>query len=221
MKSMWIKNNWIYGVLLLSVLSAIMALITSNFIYKSGTAGMGILIILILNIKKAKPSKDTWMIIGAFLFSIAGDWFLSNMNGDSTMFSKGIALFFIAHLGYLLFARFNGQIKWKFTSILLALFLLFFFLVLFPNINDKVLMLATLIYLLISCLSLGASVGIKGDLFVKWTYVFGIFLILFSDTIISLTEFLGYSMLNILILPTYYLAHLSITFSLIRRDWVK
>ncbi|MEH6512491.1 MAG: lysoplasmalogenase family protein [Maribacter arcticus] len=218
MKSMWIKNNWIYGVLLVSVISAIFALLTSNFIFKSGTAGIGILIILILNFKKVKPSKATWFIIGAFLFSIAGDWFMSNMNGDSTMFSKGIALFFLAHLGYLLFATLNGQIKWRFTSILLALFLLFYFLVLFPSINDNILMLATLIYLLISCFSLGASVGIKGDYVVKWTYVFGIFLILFSDTIISLTEFLGYNRLDFLILPTYYLAHISITFSLIRKQ---
>lgn len=215
---MWIKNNWIYGVLFLSVISAIFALLTSNFIFKSGTAGIGILIILILNFKKVKPSKATWFIIGAFLFSIAGDWFMSNMNGDSTMFSKGIALFFLAHLGYLLFATLNGQIKWRFTSILLALFLLFYFLVLFPSINDNILMLATLIYLLISCFSLGASVGIKGDYIVKWTYVFGIFLILFSDTIISLTEFLGYNRLDFLILPTYYLAHISITFSLIRKQ---
>jgi len=218
MKSMWLKNNWIYGVLLLSIISAIFALITSNFIFKSGTAGIGILIILILNFKKTKPSKDSWFIIGAFLFSIAGDWFMSNMNGDSNMFSMGIALFFLAHLGYLLFAKLNGQIKWRFTSILLALFLLFFLLVISPNINDKILMVATLIYLLISCFSLGASVGIKGYSVVKWTYVFGIFLILFSDTIISLTEFLGYNRLNFLILPTYYLAHISITYSLIRKQ---
>tara|TARA_R110002050_G_scaffold135137_1_gene257761 strand:+ start:1336 stop:1986 length:651 start_codon:yes stop_codon:yes gene_type:complete len=215
---MWIKNNWVYGVLLVSVISAIFALITSNFIFKSGTAGIGILILIILNFKKEKPSKNTWLIIGAFLFSIAGDYFMSNMNGDSTMFTKGIAFFFLAHLGYLFFATLNGQIKWRFTSILLASFLLFYFIVLFPRINDIILMLAALLYLFISCFSLGASVGIKGDSIVKWTYVFGIFLILFSDTIISLTEFLGYNKLDFLILPTYYLAHISITFSLIKRQ---
>ena len=218
MNSMWIKNNWVYGVLLVSVISAIFALITSNFIFKSGTAGIGILIIIILNFKKEKPSKNTWLIIGAFLFSIAGDYFMSNMNGDSTMFTKGIALFFLAHLGYLFFATLDGQIKWRFTSILMASFLLFYFIVLFPRINDIILMLAALLYLFISCFSLGASVGIKGDSIVKWTYVFGIFLILFSDTIISLTEFLGYNKLDFLILPTYYLAHISITFSLIKRQ---
>ncbi|MDX5584563.1 MAG: lysoplasmalogenase family protein [Aureibaculum sp.] len=214
---MWLKNKWIYGLLVFSILMAIMALITSNFIYKSGTAGMGIIILLILNFKKVKPPKDIWLIIGAFLFSIAGDWFLSNMGGDPLLFSKGIALFFLAHLGYLGFALSNGQIKWRFTSILLAVFLVYFSLMLYPAINDSILKLATLIYLLVSCLSLGASLGMKGDNMVKWAYIIGIFLILFSDTLISLTEFLGYNQLDFMILPTYYLAHISITFSLIRK----
>ena len=214
---MSLKRNWIYVLLLFSVISAIMALITASFTYKSGTAGIGIIILLILNFRMVKPSKKIWLIIGAFLFSIAGDWFLSNMDGDPMMFSKGIALFFLAHIGYLVFAAINGQIKWRVTSILLAVFLVFFFLILYPSINDKVLMLSALIYLLVSCLSVGAAVGIKGNPVVKWAYAFGIFLILFSDTIISLKEFLGYNILNFMILPTYYLAHISITFSLIRK----
>jgi len=214
---MWLKNNWIYGLLSISLILALMALITSNFIYKSGTAGMGILMLIILHFKEANPSKDTWFIIGAFLFSIAGDWFLSHMNGDMIMFSKGIALFFLAHIGYLMFAIMNGKINWKFTIFLLLIYLSFFFIILYPAINDKILMLATLIYLLVSCLSLGAALGIKAEPVIKWTFVFGIFLILFSDTIISLTEFLGYKAFDFLILPTYYLAHISITFSLIRK----
>jgi len=193
-----------------------MALITSNFVYKSGTAGMGILILIILYFIDVKPSKDTWFIIGAFMFSIAGDWFLSHMAGDLTMFSKGIALFFLAHIGYLIFALMNGKINWRFTGFLLLIYLSFFFIILYPAINDKILMSATLVYLLVSCLSLGAAIGIKADPVIKWTFVFGIFLILFSDTIISLTEFLGYKAFDFLILPTYYLAHISITFSLIR-----
>ena len=214
---MWLKNNWIYGLLSISLILALMALITSNFIYKSGTAGMGILMLIILYFKDPKPSKDIWFIIGAFLFSIAGDWFLSHMNGDMIMFSKGIALFFLAHIGYLMFAIMNGKINWKFTIFLLLIYLSFFFIILYPAINDKILMLATLIYLLVSCLSLGAALGIKAEPVIKWTFVFGIFLILFSDTIISLTEFLGYKAFDFLILPTYYLAHISITFSLIRK----
>lgn len=214
---MWLKNNWIYTLLLISVFSAIMALYTGNLLYKSGTAGMGIIILLLLNFRKVTPPKDIVFIMGAFLLSIAGDWFLSHMNGDPTMFSEGIALFFLAHVGYLLYAALNGRIRWKFTAIVLAAFLAFYFLVLYPDINNNVLVVAVLIYLLISCFSLGAAVGIRGDAVVKGAYVFGIFLILFSDTIISLKEFVGYHQLDILILPTYYLAHISITFSLIKK----
>ena len=79
-------------------------------------------------------------------------------------------------------------------------------------------MVAALIYLLISCFSLGAAVGIDAKPLVRWSYVFGIVLILFSDTIISLKEFVGHNELNGLILPTYYLAHISITFSLIAKN---
>ena len=213
-----LKENWIYCLFLFSVLSAVLALTTSEFFYKSGSAGIGILILLILNFKKAKQPNDSWMIIGAFLFSIAGDWFMSNKLGDNMMFSKGIALFFLAHLGYRGFALRNGKIKWRFNLLILMCYLLFFFLWLYPSIEDKILLYAALVYLLISCLTFGTSAGIKGDNTFRRAYIFGIFLIVFSDTIIALSEFLGYGTLDFLILPTYYLAHISISFSLIRRE---
>ena len=52
---------------------------------------------------------------------------------------------------------------------------------------------------------------------VKGLYVAGIVLVVFSDTIISFKEFLDYHALNGLILPTYYLAHLAITLSILIR----
>lgn len=214
---MWLKKNWVYGLLALSVLFAILGITSNNFVFKSGTAGMGIIIILILNLKMKTMAKDTLMILAAFLFSIIGDWFLSNMNGDNLMFVKGIALFFLAHVGYLAFALMNGRIKRTFTSMVLAAYLIFFFSVLYPTFTDKTLMLASLMYLLISCFSLGASMGMRGDRIVKRAYVFGIVLILFSDTIISLKEFLHYYRFDFLITPTYYLAHIFITYSLMKK----
>jgi len=215
---MWIKKNWTYGLLALAFVLGILGVATSNFIFKSGTAAIGIIIILILNFRAKEIAKDSFMILGAFLFSIIGDWFLSNMKGDNLMFVKGIALFFLAHVGYLAFALMNGRIKWRFTLLLLAAYLIFFFAVLYPTFTDMVLMTASLIYLLISCFSLGASMGMKGNLTVKWSYIFGIVLILFSDTIISLKEFLNYNTFDFLITPTYYLAHLSIIFALINKS---
>lgn len=211
------KSTFPYVLLGLAIIAAILALTTSIFIFKSGTAGIGILILLVLTFQKEKPSKDHWFIIGAFLFSILGDWFLSNMNGDPLLFSKGIVLFFLAHVGYLLFSVYNGSIRWKFTGIVLTAFLIFYFLAIYPAIEDTVLMMAALIYLIVSCVSFGAALGIKDIPEIKRPYVFGIFLILFSDTIIALKEFVGYDALNFLILPTYYLAHVTITYALIRR----
>ena len=211
-----IKTQLTYVLLLLSLFLAVLALTTSNFLFKSGTAGIGILIILILQYQK-KGSKADWWIAGAYFFSILGDWFLTNMQGDSMMFVKGIALFFLAHVGYLSFALINGKMNWRFTSLLLASFLTFFFLALQPAIDDQMLMIAALIYLLVSCFSMGAAIGSTNIPIVKWSYFFGILLILLSDTIISFKEFVGYHAFDFLILPTYYLAHISITFSLINK----
>lgn len=211
------KNNWIYSLLLIPCISAILALYTNNFLLKSGTAGGGILILLILAFNQQRFPKDIWMIVAAFLFSIGGDWFLSHRNGMPERFITGIALFFFAHIGYLSFALLNGRIKRAFTLILVLGYLLFFAVVILPSINDRILMAAVLFYTLISCLSLGAALGIESSPLVKWIYVLGIFLILFSDTCIAIQEFTNYEKLGFLILPTYYLAQISITFSVITK----
>ena len=133
------------------------------------------------------------------------------------MFSAGIGLYLLAHVGYLWFALRNGRLHKLITVAVVAGFLLFFYLKLLPAIHEPVLLNVVLLYLLISCFSLGAAFGIKLPPLAKWTYVAGITLVLFSDTIIALDEFASYGGLNFLILPTYYAAHMSITFALIRR----
>lgn len=219
------KKYWIYGLLLIPAIFAVLALQTQHFIYKAGVAGCGILILVLLHFRRKNTSKDWWMIPFAFLFSIGGDWFLSNRNGEIEMFIGGILLFFLAHIGYLAYALFNGRLNRPFTLVLLIVYLVFFFLKLFPTMNNQVLMAAALIYLIISCFSLGAAVGIKSEPATKWLYVFGIFLVLFSDTLIAFREFAHFEALNFLILPTYYLAQISVTSSgmksLIRNTTVK
>ncbi|WP_423126717.1 lysoplasmalogenase [Gaoshiqia sp. Z1-71] len=211
------RQKRLYALLLIPAFSAVLALNHFGFFFKSGSAGGGILILLVLYFNQLKRSKDVWAIIAAFLFSIGGDWFLSHRHGEPERFVAGIALFFIAHIGYLWYALLKGRIRWIFTLILLVAYLLFFFLKLSPVINDQSLMFAALVYLLISCFSLGGAVGLEAPAPERLAYIFGIFLILFSDTIIAFREFLGYRELSFLILPTYYLAHLAITFSLMYR----
>ena len=206
-----------YFSLLIPLVLAILAIASNGFFFKAAVPGSCAIIIVLLFRKHLKVMPDMWFVIAAFLFSIAGDWFLSNKGDSFMMFSAGIGLYLLAHVGYLWFALRNGRIHKLFTVVLLAAYLLFFFVKLYPALDDTILLLAVLLYLLISCFSLGAAFGIKLTPVVKWSYFAGVTLVLLSDTIIALNEFTSYGALNILILPTYYAAHMIITFALIRR----
>lgn len=209
-----------YYLLLIPLVLAFFAVAGYGFFFKAAVPGSCVIILLLMFRNRLKTSRDTWFIIAAFLFSIAGDWFLSNKGENFMMFSAGIGLYFLAHVGYLWFAMRNGRVHKLFTIVIVAGFLVFFYLKLLPGIDDTVLLNAVLLYLLISCFSLGAAFGISLSPVARWSYFAGITLILFSDTIIALNEFASYSAMNILILPTYYAAHMSITFSLIRKSMI-
>ena len=133
------------------------------------------------------------------------------------MFAAGIGLYFLAHAGYLVYALKNGSLNKGFTGFVLFVYLMFFVWVLWPAIDEPILLAAVLIYLLISCISLGAAIGFRVRPRIKWSFFAGIGLILFSDTIISFKEFTSYQHLNFLILPTYYAAHMIITFVMVKR----
>lgn len=206
-----------YILLLIPLVLAIFAIAGYGFFFKVAVPGSCAIILLILFRKQLKTLPDIWFVIAAFLFSIAGDWFLSNKGESFMMFSAGIGLYLFAHLGYLWFAMRNGRIHKLFTIVLLAGYLLFFFVKLYPALDDTILLIAVLLYLLISCFSLGAAFGIQLPPVIKWSYFAGVTLVLFSDTIIALNEFASFDALNFLILPTYYAAHISITYAVIRR----
>ncbi len=162
---------------------------------------------------KMRQRLDVWFIIGAFVFSGLGDYFLSNRRGHEDYFVCGIAAFFVAHLGYLGFSLHNGQLHLTALGMLLAGYLPYFLFGLKPAIADPVLFTAVLLYLLISCVSLAAAAGLRLAPAGKWFYVFGLLMVVLSDTIISFSEFLQYRDLNRWILPTYYLAHVTVTAS--------
>jgi len=207
----------LFLLLLFPITSAIIALVTGWFIFKAGVALSGILILLFLFYRGNQTYEMVWPVIAAFVLSIGGDWFLSHKQDQSWMFMAGIALFFFAHAGYLLYALKNGKINQNFLLGLLAGYLVFFFVWLTPGIAGLGLKSAALFYLVISCVSLSAAVGIdQFPRIAKVAYVAGISLILFSDTIIAFKEFTLLQTLNFLILPTYYLAQILITFALMR-----
>ncbi len=206
-----------YLLLIIPIVLAYFAYKGYGFVFKAAVPGSCILILAFIYRKFLKATPDIWYVFTAFFFSIAGDWFLSNKGDSFIMFSVGIGLYFIAHVGYMGFALLNGRIHKLFTAILLSGYLLFFFLLLFPAIDNTLLLIATLLYLLVSCFSIGAAFGINLHPVVRWSYFFGVSLVLFSDTLIALYEYLGYREFNFLILPTYYAAHIVVTFALMQR----
>lgn len=207
-----------YLLLFIPLVLAYFAVAGFGFFFKAAVPGSCALILLVLFRKELKSLPDIGYILLAFMFSIAGDWFLSNKGDSFMMFSAGIGLYLLAHVGYLWFALLNGRLHKLFTILVLTGFLLFFFVKLYPAIEDTVLLIATLLYLLVSCFSLGAAFGLRLIPWVKWSYFAGVSFILFSDTIIALFEYTSYEDMNFLILPTYYAAHISITFALLRRS---
>ena len=207
----------LYLLLFLQLAAAVLALVYGDFWFKSGSAGIGALIVIILGARRRFATPDIWMVVGAFLFSIVGDYFLSHRNGNAMWFVYGILFFFIAHIGYLAYSLYHGKIVLWLTGLLCVGYLIFFFTSLYDGIGGGVLLWAALAYLFISCFSLGAAWGITFDGFPKWGYVAGIALVLFSDTLIAFTEFMAYDRWDFLILPTYYLAHIVITWSVFQR----
>ena len=163
-----------------------------------------------------KITKDVWIIVLAFMFSILGGWFLSNRRGMEIRFIYGILYYFIAHMGFLWFSLKNGKInKWILCGTTTA-YLIFYVFMLNPSIESKVLTLAVLFYLLISCISIAAAIGNNMPTVSKWLFASGIFSLLFSDTLIAFYEFLGHQDLYLLLMmPTYFLSHILITFALL------
>jgi uncharacterized membrane protein YhhN len=209
------KTKLFFLLLLIPAISTILAILNGNFLFKAAVAGTGILILAGMYLAGNKFYERVWLVIAALLLSIGGDWFLSYKQQQGWMFIAGIVLFFFAHAGYLIYALKYGKINEYFLLGILAVYLVFFFFRLSPGIPNPGLKTAALFYLLISCFSFAAAAGIsKLTSMAKWGYVSGIFLILFSDTIIAFKEFTLFQSLNFLILPTYYLAQICITFSL-------
>ncbi len=206
--------NKIYLLLLIPLALAVFALNGFGFIFKAGVPISCALIIACAIRKNSAAAKGAWLVIAGLLFSAAGDWFLSFKGDSLARFAAGIGLFFCAHAGYLAFALLNGRFNKTTIAVLLAVYLPFFYFVLLPVIEDSILLVSVILYLLISCLSVGAAFGIELGHKAKWAYILGLVLILFSDTVIAFHEFTSYQDLNFLILPTYYAAHLFITLAL-------
>lgn len=214
------RSKWAFGLLTLPVIFSFFALAFGDFGFKAGVTGSCILIVGLEALFTRTPLKSIGLILVAFMLSIGGDWFLSHRQGEMARFIYGIALFFLAHVGYLLYALRQGKIHLRTLAVVLPVYLVFYFGWLLPAIDSFSLTTAVLLYLVISCLSLSAAAGmVRLPRSAKLFFIAGIGMIVFSDTLIALREFLSWGNWAFLILPTYYLSHLFITAALVSAMW--
>ncbi|MDR1860289.1 MAG: lysoplasmalogenase [Bacteroidales bacterium] len=207
------RNYLNISVIFIPVLCAAVAVATGQYLPHAAVPITCIPVIIFL--RRRDVRHTWWLLIAALLLSIAGDWMLRHRGSDGLRFICGIALFFGAHVGYLLFCLRNGQIKWLWLTVLLACYGLFFMIALGPAIQETAMRVAVLLYMLISCFSLAAASGLQQPVAVRWLFMAGIACIIFSDTLIALHEFMHTArwLYATLMMPTYYASHILITTS--------
>ena len=206
-----------FATLLIPLIFTVLS-VTGYGFFVRGAVSVSCAIIVWFMSERPTNNSILW-IVAALLVSIAGDWFMSHVRGVPVRFIYGICLFFVAHIGFLCFCLKNGRINWYVLSFILTGYLIFFFVMLCPGLlSNTILLIAVLGYLLISCFSLAAAMGLRLSRMTRLCFSFGIALLVFSDTLIALREFTEHAAeLRFLILPTYFASHIFITLSLIRR----
>lgn len=154
----------------------------------------------------------------AYLFSVIGDFFLAHKSIHKDSYLFGIAGFFLAHTGFLAYALANSGVGILSPIIALVLVIPYgIYLVkrLYPALDNMPMRIAVTLYMLISISVFACAFSMNLPVFNKIFFIAGIFMILFSDTIISISDFLGQRKWDKLILPTYYLCHILVCASMI------
>jgi len=206
---------WRLGLLAVPALFAALAIRTEAVPLKVGAAAANCLIVLLALPGIFGARLAALAVAAALAVSALGDYFLATKGSKDSRFVLGISAFLLAHVGFLVFALLEGGMSWIALAILLAVYLPYYLLCLRPAIPSPALSLASLAYLIASCLTFAAAFGLRLAPAPRWLFVGGIALLVVSDTIISLKEFLGWKQVEWLILPTYYLSHLSVVLALL------
>lgn len=218
---------WLSG-LIITYVFARFALKKGKFCFKAGVTGSCVLLITAASlIGGAGIGVNFLYLIPAFVFSIAGDAFLSFRRGRDSFFIAGIGMFFVAHVFYIFYVSASADtvssaVIFAFLAVLL---LVYFGFRLSKGVKSAALKAAVLIYTLISCLSLSVAVSAvaanvysdsgPAEVASSLVYCIGILFIVFSDICIGENGFAGREKAGRLILPTYYAAHMILTASVI------
>lgn len=169
---------------------------------------------------------DAPVMVAALFVSCIGDYFLIHKSSKEWMYLLGIAGFFLAHVLFIvhsllsvLFAAHEGLVLGEIprtlytrealhTGAILALWFTPYLLLRVIGKVPKLLKIPVLLYTIISIASLACAV-MTGGVF----YILGIAMLVFSDTMIAETDFIGNLKTGWLIMPTYYLCHILVALS--------
>lgn len=152
----------------------------------------------------------------AYILSVVGDWFMAHSggkDGDRKLLG-GIAGFFFAHLCFLLFgiSRIGAsglRLLWLIpVTALVVGYALFLWKTLLPSIPGRTLKIAASAYTGISLAVFAVSLLSSASPLPKTLFCLGIAMILFSDTLIALSRFLGKRKVGRYICPTYFACHI-------------
>lgn len=193
---------------------------TGCFLLRSATTLSCLAIVFAFCIVKQRLVMP-WWIIAAFAFSFAGDYVLGHWGGSFTGFVSGVGLFLLAHLGYVDYSLRMGRLPWLLFLVLAFVFGSYYIVLLRPAIGDVVTRISVIAYILVSCLSMAAAVGIgrskhSVSTLSRVLFIIGIASLLFSDLLIAQKRFLHDGTLYALMLPTYFASQLFVTASMLR-----
>lgn len=215
--------NYLSYLALIPVFSAIAAFIFKKYFnpdhlfFKNGVALSCAIICLFIVLFVQPDEGNLWLLILAFILSPAGDWYIRNRSNDKH-FILGIIFFWLAHLGFFLYALSKAAFSRGLFIIILVPFLLLHILVFLPSERlkgNRQLSFITLMYVLISCLSLTAAFNLNSLAPAYWLFPAGIASLVISDLIIALGTFLNVNKRVNLYLALYYLSHILILLSVL------
>jgi len=157
-------------------------------------------------------------LVAALVISVVADYFMGHKSGKPMRYIYGIAGFLLAHIGFCVYSlgRFAGSPRIYIAgAALLGMIGWYLKARVLPKLKgNKPMQIAVGAYSLVSVLSLIAAAGLQGATpFENLLYAVGIAIIVFSDTMIAETDFVGNKEWASFIMPTYYLCHILVAAS--------
>ena len=192
--------TYLFLLVLIPILFALLRLKTKKYIFSALTT-LSCAAIALLN--------SPIMFLALFV-SFIGDYFMAHKGKNELKYLLGIAGFLLGHIILIFFAMLRAldPRAGLITGAALAIWFTPYLLLRVIKKVPKLLKIPVLAYTFISITGLSCAVMTQNLI-----YILGIAMLLFSDTMIAESDFVGNRKVSRLILPTYYLCHILITLS--------